>query len=108
MPDEPDTVLVVYEYPGGPPEYVQESFSPIAESPQLQVVSRAARYEDAAALAFAAWRALAVVTNATLSGTKYRSIRPNSSPGIMRRDTNDRMLVFFNATVEKEVTLAAS
>jgi hypothetical protein len=104
-PDEPDTALIIYQYPGNAPEYVQNSFSPIAEKPQIQVVSRAIRYEDADRRAAQAWAALAVITNATLGGTYYRSVRPNASPGLMGRDTNDRVLVFFNATVEKEVSL---
>jgi hypothetical protein len=106
-PDSPDKVLVVYQYPGNAPEYVQSAFSPSAESPQIQVVARAVKYEDADALASSAWSALAAVTNASLGGTYYRSIRPNSSPGTMGRDSNDRVLVFFNATVEKEVSLDA-
>jgi hypothetical protein len=104
-PDVPDTVLVLYEYPGSDPEYVQNSFFPIAEMPQIQVVARANRYEDASDLAWAAWSALAPVTNATLGTTYYRSIRPNGSPAILMRDTNDRVLLFFNASVEKEVSV---
>lgn len=107
MPDSPDTAIAVYEYPGNAPEYVQNSYAPIAERPQIQVVTRAQTYADAKALADAAWSALSPVTNAILGGTKYRSIRPNSSPAFMKRDTNDRALIFFNASVDKEVSLAA-
>jgi hypothetical protein len=104
-PDDPDTVLTLYEYPGGPPEYVQESQSPNAETAQIQVVARAVAYDEASALIAQAWAALASVINTTLSGTKYRSIRPNSSPAVMGQDSNGRMLLYFNATVEKEVSL---
>lgn len=107
-PEEPDTCLTLYEYPGGPPEYVQSSHNPSAEVTSLQVVSRARKYQDAHSFAARAWTALAPVTNATLSGTYYRSIRPNGSPAIMGRDSNDRILVFFNATIEKEVSLAST
>jgi hypothetical protein len=106
-PDAPDEVTALYQYPGGPPEYVQSSFSPIAEVVQIQVVTRAIAYEDADARASSVWSALAIITNATLGGTHYRSIRPNASPGLMGRDSNDRVLIFFNATVEKEVSLEA-
>lgn len=105
MPNEPDTALAIFTYPGGAPEYVQSSATPNQESVQIQIVSRAARFEDADRYAYLAWFILAGVTNAVLSGTKYRSIRPNSSPGLMGRDANDRPKVFFNATVEKEVSL---
>jgi len=107
-PEGPDNCLTVYEYPGGPPEYIQDSFAPVAERVQIQVVARSGGYEEAHRRASVAWAALAVVTNATLGSTKYRSIRPNSSPALMGRDPNDRILVFFNATVEKEVSLAES
>lgn len=107
-PDMPDTALILYEYPGLGPEYIQSSFNPISEVVQLQVVSRAKKYQDAHSRAAAAWTALAPVTNATLSGTYYRSIRPNASPGNMGTDSHDRVLVFFNATIEKEVSLAST
>ena len=107
MSDDPDTVVALYEYPGGPPEYVQESQSPVAEVVQIQAVARAVAYQDASALISRVWSALAVVTNMTLSGTKYRSVRPNNSPAVLRRDSNDRILLFFNATVDKEVSLAS-
>lgn len=106
MGDYPDEALCVYAYAGGPPEYVQESFSPSTETPQIQVVTRAVRDEDAEALCMLAWKALAPVTNATLGTTKYLSIRPNHSPAFLKRDSNDRVLYFFNATVKKEVSVA--
>lgn len=104
--DTPDTALCVYAYPGGAPEYIQNSFGPSREKPQIQVVARAIRYEDADDLITAAWNALAPLTNATLGLTKYLSVRPNGSPAFMKRDTNDRVLMFFNASVDKEVSVA--
>lgn len=106
MADSPDTALCIYAYPGGAPEYVQESFGPSREKPQIQVVARAIRYEDADELITAAWNALSPVTNASLGITKYLSVRPNGSPAFMKRDTNDRVLMFFNASVDKEVSIA--
>lgn len=107
-PDAPDDVLVLYEYPGNAPEYVQESFDPSQEKPQIQVVARSKRYEVAKERADIAWQALARITNATLGSTRYRSVRPNGSPGLIRRDANDRLLVGFNASVEKEVSVVVS
>lgn len=104
--DTPDQALCIYEYPGGAPEYVQNSFAPIAERAQIQVVARALDYDDARNLAAAAWTALSALTNATLGITRYRSVRPNGSPAFMKRDTNDRVLIFFNASVDKEVSVA--
>lgn len=105
-PDEPDTLIALALYPGGAPEYVQDSDDPSVEFIQLQVVTRAPRYEAADRLASMAWQQLARVKNMYVSGTWYRSIKPNSSPSIMGRDSNDRILIVFNATVQKEVSLA--
>lgn len=107
-PSDPDTLLCIYQYPGNAPEYVQESTSPAWESPQIQVLARSRDYEEAALLAQRAWTALASLTNAVLSGTKYRSVRPIGSPGTLGRDANDRLLIAFNATVVKEAELVVS
>lgn len=104
-PDYPDVMVSIQVYPGGPPKYVQDNFLPSTEMVQIQVVARAPRYEDAVVLCERVWIALSPVTNQYLSGVKYQSIRPNNSPAIMARDTNDRMLIFFNASVEKEVAI---
>lgn len=105
-PDEPDEVLVVATYPGGEPEYVQNSPSPNQEKPQIQIIARGGPgdYAGPDLLAARAYKVLATVKNATLSGTKYRKIWP-TSPGVIGRDSNDRILIGFNATVEKEVSL---
>lgn len=105
-PDEPDELIALYQYPGQGPDYVQNSFNPNVEFVSIQVVVRAVDYQAADAKALAAWKVLAPVTNAVLSGTKYRKIKPNSSPFVMGKDSNDRVLIVFNSTVEKEVSLA--
>lgn len=104
-PDDPDDVFVIYTYPGNAPEYVQESFTPTWERPQIQGLARSKSYEDAERRARLAWSILSSVTNATLGGTRYRSIRPNGSPALIGRDASDRVLVAFNATVEREAEI---
>lgn len=107
LPDGPDELIVLTQYYGNAPEYIQERMLPNAESLQLQVVIRSRRYEVAEAKAYRVWRALASVTNQTLGGTKYRSIKPNGSPALLSYDASERVRIFFNATVEKEVPLVA-
>lgn len=104
-PDRPDTLLSVVQYPGDPPEYVQDVPTPHAESLQIQVTARSKSYAEAESKAYTAWRKLAGVRNITLGETRYRGIYPNHSPALMGRDESDRVLVFFNATVEKEAFL---
>lgn len=107
-PDAPSLCLVVYQYPGGDSEFVQNHAAPNAERAQIQVVARGESndYESADRLCARAWNVLAPIRNATLSGTKYRSIMAQNR-GLIGVDSNDRPLVAFNATVEKEVSLVA-
>lgn len=102
-PEQPDDILFVTPYAGDAPAYVQDSRLPILEYPQLQVAVRARAYANAEDRILRAWYALAGVTNAFLGTNRYLSIRPNSSPGLMGRDPQDRVTLYFNVTIEKEV-----
>lgn len=107
-PDTPDDCLTLYQYNGNAPEYVQDVVGPDVEVPQLQVMARARSYPVAEQLAYAAWLVLSAVRNQVLGTVYFRSIMPNSSPGYLGRDANDRHLIGFNATVAKEVPVGAS
>jgi Bacteriophage minor capsid protein len=105
-PEEPDEVLTLHEYPGQAPEYQNDGAfagGPARERPQVQVMGRGKDYESVRAMVQAAWVALAKVTNTRLSGVWYQEIRPSSSPALIGRDGNDRVLIGFNASVVKEV-----
>ena len=69
------------------------------------MVARSKSYAEAESKAYTAWRKLAGVRNIVLGETRYRGIYPNSSPALMGRDESDRVLIFFNVTVEKEAFL---
>jgi hypothetical protein len=107
MPDSPDDIMVLTPYAGDGPEYVQNSFVPIAEYPRMQVVTRSQSYTSAEEKAYRAWALLAGVTNAQLGATRYRSIRPMSSPALLGRDSEDRVKIYFNVTIEKEITVGS-
>jgi len=104
-PEEPDEVLVLHEYPGMAPEYQNDgqSTGPVRERPQVQVMGRGKDYESVRAMVQAAWVALGKITNVTLSGARYIEVRPSSSPALLGRDSNDRVLIGFNASVIREV-----
>lgn len=106
-PMAPDDALIVTPFPAASdsPEYVQESYMPIAETVHMQILSRSKSYSSAEELAYRAWRALAVIVNATLGSTKYRSIKPLGSPVFMGRDQEDRALIGFDVIVDKEVSV---
>jgi hypothetical protein len=106
-PDSPDEVVCLFQYGGAAPEYVQESFSPAVEKPHIQILARSVDADRAEILCYKAWYALVGVTNAVLNGTKYRSIRPLSSPALLGRDANERTMIIFNASVEKEVPVGS-
>jgi hypothetical protein len=105
-PETPDECLTIHEYSGQGPEYQNDGShagGPARERPQLQVMGRGKDYESVRAMVQAAWVALARVTNRMLSGVWYQEIRPSSSPALIGRDSNDRVLIGFNASVVKEV-----
>jgi hypothetical protein len=66
-------------------------------------MGRGENYESVRAMVQAAWVALGKITNMTLSGHRYIEVRPSSSPALIGRDANDRVLIGFNASVIKEV-----
>ncbi len=103
-PEQPDECLTVAEYPGNASTYFQNVSSPVLESPQIQISSRSIDYQSARSRAKSAWDALGVVTNQTLSGVRYISIRPSSPVAMIGRDSNGRALIGFNCTVVKEVS----
>lgn len=107
-PDEPDELTCLYQYAGGAPDYVQDSLNPSTENVMVQVVTRAKRPEVAEARCYAVWLALAPVRNQIIGSTHYLSITPTSGPALMNRDSNERSLFYFNASVEKEVSVAVS
>jgi hypothetical protein len=104
-PEEPDELITLHEYPGMAPEYQNDgrSAGPVRERPQVQVMGRGKDYESVRALVQSAWVVLSKVTNQTIGGVWYQEIRPSSSPALIGRDANDRVLIGFNASVVKEV-----
>jgi hypothetical protein len=104
--DGPDEILTLHEYPGMAPEYQNDGANaggPARERPQVQVMGRGKDYESVRAMVQAAWVALSRITNRTLDGVRYLEVRPSSSPALIGRDGNDRVLIGFNASVVKEV-----
>lgn len=109
LPDTPDACVAVLEYGGVAPEYIHDSASPAIEFPRVQVLTRGAQYdyETARTKAEAVYGALSRVSNQTLSGTFYLSIRPLQTPFVLDasmqggggRDENGRVTVAFNVEV---------
>ncbi len=105
MPELVDVCMAIFAHPGRPSligfgvtDGVQY------ERPGLAVWTRgtAGDYDTPRDSAHTARQELAKVQGMTLSGTVYHMIIPQQSPGILERDKNDRVVMFFNCAVEKE------
>jgi hypothetical protein len=102
-PPSPDAILTIFQYPGGSTEYVQESPRPSQVGALIQIVGRGHDYVAVETLVDNAWRLFTSVVNSLINGTKYRKIWPNGMPGLIGRDNNDRVMIGFNATAEREI-----
>ena len=105
LPDQPDVAVVVYTYPGeAPASTLGGETLPAYDLPRIQVVTRATTYSAAATKADTIWRLLTKVTDRTLSGVRYLRIEAINGPAPLRRDDQDRELIFANYQVWREIT----
>ena len=105
MPATPGDAVSLAEYSGMGPLFRQSDAAsgPTCERPQVQLIVRNTDHDTARALMRTLWVWLGAVTNDTLSGTYYQSIRAMQSPFLLRRDDNERWLFAANFHVIKEV-----
>lgn len=96
LPADPTAAVAVIPTVGLADDYIQESSDPAYQNPRFQVLVRAATYDAAEVKAEAVYAALARVTNTTLSGTRYLSLRPLQQPFLLRRDENRNVEFTFN------------
>ena len=106
----PETLAVLYETPGGPNEYTfSTSTGPAnvdAETPSIQLLSRAVSYQTARNRAETAYTILDGLSGRTWPpgrGTRYREITADLAPFFLQRDENDRFIVSVNFSVKKAV-----
>lgn len=107
-PPTPDAVLTIYETGGSPSELGLGVAGVLYEFPSVQVVARGAKddFVTPRTVAENAYRALAEIQGATLSGTEYLLVRPlnppqSTAPGV---DEDGRPRWSFNVLVEKELS----
>jgi hypothetical protein len=87
MPDEPDSVTVMYEYSGYAPEYTMGPNSlPAIAQPHLQIVTRDVSYTSSRADCEAAARSLESICNQTVNTTYYERVARLQDPFFMKRD----------------------
>lgn len=66
-PQTAAAVMLITETGGSGPEYIQNQAAPAYRNPTAQLVASAANAADARTMAFRAWDALAVVSNASVT-----------------------------------------
>lgn len=103
-PDEPDDLMLVNEYAGDEPEFVQDQLRVDLENPRIQIVVRSERPEVGRALAEQAYQALMDIRNDVLSGTRILWCRPSDTPAMIGRDDSGRFLTTVNFRVKKELS----
>lgn len=103
LPDSPDVVVALFQYPGRPPREVLNVAGIRQERPGLQVQVRSAPngYADAEARAYAILRLLSVA-NATLGSGFYQEVFPNGSPFPLGRDANRRVVIATNYRTSRD------
>jgi hypothetical protein len=98
-----DAITALVETPGFPATYVHDVVSPSREGNVVQVLTRGAPYDYAAARTWAQdiWVALGSIRNQALSGTFYLGVMPIQSPFKLRDDDAGRPLMSFQVRCDK-------
>lgn len=103
MPEEPSDVVALYENSGVPPISTLGSVNrPPITRPELQVLVRNGSYSTGRTLADDIWQLLTAVTNATINGNLYHRVEAISSPFVVERDSNRRVLISCNFNTMKD------
>jgi hypothetical protein len=101
MPDTPDNLVALYEYPGEGRSLAWNSIT--RESPNLQALVRNKSYDAGRTKIEQIVNALHGLANVTLGTTKYLLINSIQSPGLLQRDSSNRAIFVVNFSVNKEV-----
>jgi len=97
MPDQPDNCIALFEYAGSPPDLHWNG-----EYPGLQVRVRNKSYAAARTKIGEVINKLHGLHEQTLSGTRYLLIKARGSPEVLKRDNNNRVVLFVNFDIIKE------
>ncbi len=101
MPDTPDSAVAVLERGGSHAEYALDKKGINIENPSISVWARDVSYLTARQKSQDTLDALADIANTWLSNVKYLHARPTTSPFLLKRDENDRVVIAFNVSITK-------
>jgi hypothetical protein len=102
-PSDPDRVIVVTEYDAQPPERCHGVAGPYVEQPRFQVLVRDTDPTRAMETARRIWYLLDRITNESIGGSYYVTIRATMSPVPLHRDGNDRTVVVCNYQAQRRI-----
>lgn len=102
LPNTPSTLIAVYEYAGRAPTQTLKATTPV-ENPRIQVVCRNASYASAKTTARSVWNDLNVGST-ILSGSQYLAITPLQSPFLLKRDSDERVLIAANFEAQRALS----
>lgn len=102
LPESPDNCVALFENSGIAPVFTQGSNNAIKiERPQLQFLVRNTSYETGSALANSLYLFLTQVANQSINSTQYLRVVAISSPSVIERDTNKRVLFTCNFDIQR-------
>jgi len=96
LPPSPDVVMALRQSGGLPPT---EYFEGAIERPRVQVLVRGVNYSTARLWAEQVYQSFLDLVNIELSGTWYLQCEPDSPPGFLERDDNNRPIFVMNVEV---------
>jgi len=103
-PDDPDNLMVLIDYAGDTPEWVQDKQKVDTENPRVQVAVRGTQPEEVRLRAEQAYQTLMTIENEVINGTRYLWCQPVDTPSIIGRDESGRHLATVNFRVKKELS----
>lgn len=101
QPDTPDVCVSLHETGGLAPRYITNAPWPSVERPSVQVFVRDPLYLAARSRLSAIARTLNALTNTSVQGARYLSVRPLQAPISLGRDGNQRAQLVINFTCER-------
>lgn len=101
LPDQPDSVVALFEYAGRGPDIDHDGGLLQIEHPAFQVQVRDPDYDTGRLRIHNVYRAFVRVGNDVIGGTEYHNVLPLQSPFFLRRDDSDRAVFVCNFLVSK-------
>ena len=103
MPENVSNCVSVYENGGRSPDFTMGSNNlPIIENPEFQIIVRNSSYQTGRSLADSTYRVMTQIANLTINSVEYLRVVAISSPALMERDSNKRVLFTTNFYVTRK------